>query len=104
MDTNTNENTTPVTENVVAAPPTETVETKPVASVAKKALRGRPPLLCKNLDAYMVKQYARLSLEDIQCAANLMNQWVLVKNGSAPVESARYVAPPKSVKTVKATE
>lgn len=91
-------------ENTVTAPAVETPETKQVvASVPKvKGRAGRPALVCKFLDKYMTKQYTRLSLADIQCAANLMNQWVAVKSGTAPVESARYVAPPKAVKVAKA--
>jgi hypothetical protein len=98
MNTNQNQNIAPATENSVA-PATETV--KPVvASVAKKS-PGRPPLVCQNLDRYMAKQYTRLSLADIECAANLMGRWVEVKKGNVPVESARYVVPPKPVKVAK---
>jgi len=83
---------------------TPVVETKPVvASVAKKSSgkRGRPALVCNFLDKYMQKQYTRLSLEDVQCAADSMAKWVLVKKGELSAESVKYVKPPKVAKVAK---
>jgi hypothetical protein len=102
METNTNTNVN--NEEVTPVTPAQPTETQTVTKVAKKSYRGRPPKLCSNLDKYMAKQYPRLLLEDVQCAANLMAQWVEVKMGNATPESARYVAPPEQVKVAKVVE